>query len=377
MFQRVLASLHEAAMDDDAWPAASALIDEACGATGNSIVAGDGAGSKARILFATYFQRGQRREDLERDYFQNYFPHDERIPRLMQLPFSRMIHVPDLYTAGELKRSATFNEALTRYGTRRGLDVRLQIPQGTRVTWAIADPVKQGSWSSPQLDMIERLLPHIRQFVSFRQALASAEALGASLTGLLDNSRFGVIHLDRRGKILAVNTRARAIFLQGDGLLDEGGFLGALRPVDEERLMRLVAGALPASDRAPSGGSMMIRRAPALPGLTLHINPVTASQMDLGGSSVGALVLVADPESKPRIDAGTVAAALNLTPAQGRVAELLARGWSLVDIAVATGRSDNTIRSHRLQIHRKLGISRRAELVQLVRSVMELPPSRG
>ena len=75
--------------------------------------------------------------------------------------------------------------------------------------------------------------------------------------------------------------------------------------------------------------------------------------------------------------AGTVAAALNLTPAQGRVAELLARGWSLVDIAVATGRSDNTIRSHRLQIHRKLGISRRAELVQLVRSVMELPPSRG
>ena len=64
-------------------------------------------------------------------------------------------------------------------------------------------------------------------------------------------------------------------------------------------------------------------------------------------------------------------------PAQGREAELLARGWTLVDIAVATGRSENTIRSYRLQIHRKLGISRCAELVQLVRSVIELPPSWG
>ncbi len=33
-FERTLASLHDAMLDDSRWPGASALIDEACGLTG-------------------------------------------------------------------------------------------------------------------------------------------------------------------------------------------------------------------------------------------------------------------------------------------------------------------------------------------------------
>ncbi|MCE2484928.1 MAG: hypothetical protein J4F42_05410 [Desulfurellaceae bacterium] len=48
--------------------------------------------------------------------------------------------------------------------------------------------------------MIKGVLPHLRQFVRVRQALAGAEALGASLTALLDNTQIGIIHLDQRGQ---------------------------------------------------------------------------------------------------------------------------------------------------------------------------------
>ena len=37
-FERTLASLHDAMLDNARWPGASALIDEACGLTGNDLI---------------------------------------------------------------------------------------------------------------------------------------------------------------------------------------------------------------------------------------------------------------------------------------------------------------------------------------------------
>ena len=41
-FTHILASLYEAMLDDTQWPATSALIDAACGTTGNALVVGPG-----------------------------------------------------------------------------------------------------------------------------------------------------------------------------------------------------------------------------------------------------------------------------------------------------------------------------------------------
>ena len=114
---------------------------------------------------------------MEREYFKHYFPRDERIPRLRQLPDSQLVHVPDLYTEQELKTSPAYNEVLPVGGTQNGLNVRMEGPSGSRIVWAICDPVGTDDWSSDQLDMIRRLLPHIRQFVRVRQALADAGAV--------------------------------------------------------------------------------------------------------------------------------------------------------------------------------------------------------
>lgn len=78
--------------------------------------------------------------------------------------------------------------------------------------------------------MIERLLPHIRQFVHVRDVLVGAKVLGASLSGLLETTRCGVIHLDPRGRIVETNDRALGILRQADGLSDQGGFLSLFPP---------------------------------------------------------------------------------------------------------------------------------------------------
>ena len=66
-FERILAALYDAMLDDARWPAASALIDEACGITGNDLMVGEGPKDDIRALFIGSYYRGARREVLERE----------------------------------------------------------------------------------------------------------------------------------------------------------------------------------------------------------------------------------------------------------------------------------------------------------------------
>ena len=57
-FDRLLAGLYEAMLDDARWPAASALIDEVCGSKGNMLVSGGGGGEEdVDIFFARFCYR--------------------------------------------------------------------------------------------------------------------------------------------------------------------------------------------------------------------------------------------------------------------------------------------------------------------------------
>ena len=73
-FERILASLHDAMLDDSCRPGTSALIDEACDLTGNDLIISEGPKDDRRVLFVGAYCRGQRREDRERDYLENYIP---------------------------------------------------------------------------------------------------------------------------------------------------------------------------------------------------------------------------------------------------------------------------------------------------------------
>ena len=369
-FERILASLYEAMLDDTLWPATSALIDEACGIQGNGIMVGTGPRDAVRALFVGLYYRGERREDWEREYLEVYHPIDESVPRFRQLPDSRVVHVTDLYTAEELKTSLTYNEALHLGSAQNSLRVRLDGPDGSHITWGIHDPVASGGWESSQLTLIKGLLPYIRQFVRVRQALVGAEALGASVADLLDTPRIGVIHLDRRGQIIEANDRARAILRHGDGLSDRGGELRARGPADHAHLEGLLAGALPSAGVGVSG-SMLLRRPSGVLPLVVHVKPVVVSPPDYGARRVAVLVLLVEPGRPSRIDPDLVATTLGLTRAESQIAVALAHGQTVREIAGTTGRQVSSIHWHLKHIYRKLGVARQAELVQLVRAIIE------
>ena len=376
-FERIVDMLHEAMLDDAHWPETSALIDEACGASGSMLTVGGGPlRENAEIYLAKCFHRGEDRSEWQREYLRLYFATDESVPRLLRLPDGRIVPTADLFSEDERKTSLAYNEGYRRYRDHDGLSVRLDGPAGSHVVWGIAEPVDASGWTSFRVAMVARILPHLRRYVRVRSALADAGALGSSLAELLDNTHAGVIHLDRGGRVVEANDSARELLRSDDGLSDAGGTLHAAWPEDDTRLQALLARALPRLVGRGASGSMLLRRRSSLPRLALHVKPVAHREVDYRTRRVAALVLLADPVRRARVEPELVEAVLGLTPTQTEIAVLLAEGRTLREIAAATGREYNTVRAHLKQMFAKVGVSRQFEVAQAVLSLSSLPKSR-
>ena len=377
LFERVLRSIHEAALGKARWPTTASVINEVTRTKGNALMFGEGdTRAEAELFFLRLCHGRERRTDLEQRYLRDYWMRDESVPRIACMPEGQLVPTGDLYTELEKRTSPAYNEAWRDADMQNGLNVRLRGPGGSQIVWNIADSLAADGWDSAQIETIRHLLPHVHQFVRVRMVLADAAALASSLTGLLDNSRLSVIQLDRHGRIVAANDQASSLLRQGTGLSDKGGFLSACSSRENDMLQRLLARALPPLGVEASAGSMTIERPAARTRLVVHTTPVPGRGRNFRAQRVAALVLVVDPESRPRINAGLVAKALDLTAAESRLASMVGAGRTVRDIAAMTGRTEGTVRWHLKRIFRKQGISRQADLVQRVLSLDCLPRSR-
>ena len=374
LFERILVSLQQAAIDPSHWPTAADLIDRASGSRGDSLlISSDSRITRETISLWRICFGGQRYEDLEQEYFCAYWSHDERVSRIGWLRSGELVPTADLYTEDEKETSLTYNEFLAKIDMQQGLHVRQDGPDRSHIVWAFGDSVESRGWSSAQIAAIKRLLPHLRLFASMWQVLANARALNKSFAALLDNRSIGVVQLDREGRIVEANDVAMQLLRRRNGILDSGGYLRAQTRRENDRLGHLLAEAVPPFGVRGSAGSMTIRRPRSRTRLLVYVSPVAMQEWDFRPGRDAALVLVVDPDSRPRIDPGLVGEVMGLTPAESRLAVMLAEGHTLREIASATGRTEGTVRWHLKQIFHKQGISRQPELVRRVLSLERIP----
>ena len=115
-FRRVVRALNEAMLDDARWPQASAHIDQALGAKGSVMTFGDESPKgNIEIFFARSYYRGEDRAEWLREYFRDYYADDEHMPRVRQLPDSRIARVADLFSEQELRTSRMYNGVSRQY----------------------------------------------------------------------------------------------------------------------------------------------------------------------------------------------------------------------------------------------------------------------
>ena len=374
-FERVLENLYKAALGDVEWASVASMINDMIGTSGHSVTYVEtGRAGEPEIQLSRFFVGAERRDDLERLYYRDYYRRDEAIPRLAGLQDGELILKSDLYTDKEKKASAVYNEFRRINQTQHGFFIGLTGPDECGTVLSFGNSVERGGWGHDQIQAVRHLAPHLNQFARIRRALADAGALGATLFELLENRQSGVIQLDRRGRIAEANDRARGILLERDGLCDKVGVLAAVHPKENAELQRLVARSLTSYGVQGAGGSMKITRRKARVPLVLEIHPLPTVGRNYPASQVRTLVLVVDPAAPPRIDPDLAARLLGLTPTESRVAVAVATGRTVADTADALGCAATTVKTHLKRVYRKLGVHKQTELA---RRILSLEALRG
>ena len=375
LYDDVVAALQKAVLDPSSWSRAFGLIDEAVGIQGSTTVLAAGENTNdVRIFQFWYYDRGIRQKELEDLYLRDYYGVDERIPRVRRMPENKVVHIKDLYTNSELKRSPAYNEAMAICNGQNSLHVRFAGPNDSRITWVPNDPTDREGWSTGKLDLMRRLFPHLHHAICAQHTLSGAGILTSTLTDLLDATGLGIIQLDGRGRILDLNDRSKDLLRRRETLYDRQGFLHARRRQNNIEFQNLLARAIPSRGLVGYGGTIMFHRWPKPP-LLVQVHPVQDKGEEPRTWPIAAVVVVSDLPGRPNLDTEMVAQTLNFTGMESRVSVMLAEGKTVPVIAEELARKESTIRHHIKRMFTKHNLSRQAELIDLVRATAGAPKS--
>jgi DNA-binding CsgD family transcriptional regulator len=261
----------------------------------------------------------------------------------------------------------------------------LRSPDATAVARR-PEPLASGAWCSEPVGLQSNLPPELSEATQPAAAPPQVrwaqpanllhECDGATIECLLQQLPQAVILVDSKGTVGGLNERATAIVTQADGLIIHHGVLRCRHPDDTGALHRLLVDAdrRIASCAAESGRGLRIRRPVGRRPLTALINALRDKNTLRNAGAVIA-VLVNDPEHAPAFDTQMLRDWYDLTPAEARVAMLLASGLSVDEIVERLGIGANTARTHLKNIFAKTDTRRQGDLIRLLLSNPALGPA--
>lgn len=246
----------------------------------------------------------------------------------------------------------------------------------TQIVSGVLRERTRGPFGEAQRQLMQTLAPHLLQAVRIDRRLRQLKRERDAAGALADRMPFGVLMLDARGRVLAMNRAGEAIVLAGDGLAIVGG-LAAVRQRDNARLQALIRGAA-----GGNSGSMALPRPSGRRPYWLLLAPsggpaLQKAARDLwDGTRPAAVLFITDPERQPVVPAVALRQQYGLTAQEARVAVGLSEGRTLAETAAQLGIAKATAETYLKHIMRKLDVHSRAELIALLlrAGVPVIPP---
>jgi DNA-binding CsgD family transcriptional regulator len=243
--------------------------------------------------------------------------------------------------------------------------------QGSVVSFTNLRSRRVGLYRPEERAAFRSLIPHLKRALLLSRRLEAATAGRTLAFELLDRLPYGVVLLDGAGRVLHGNRAARSVLDAQDGLSVREGQLAAASSADTARLRRLVAAAARVTDGAgPSAGDLVLERPSGRAPYVLAACPLRAPAIDVAHQARVAL-FVTDPEGPAGSAELTLARVYRLTPAETRLAAVLAQGLCLSEAGARFGVSANTVRTQLKSLFAKTGTRRQSDLVRLL---LTLPP---
>lgn len=195
----------------------------------------------------------------------------------------------------------------------------------------------------------------------------------AAKTIALDRLDRGVLLIDAGGRVLFANRAAEAIIALRDGLTLVGDGLRAALPADTARLQTLIAETL----RGSAGATMRVARPSLAEPFLLLVAPALANGYRSIDPTPAAVIFVTALDQAIAPDLQLLAAALDLTAMEAKVAVSIAAGGGVPATARALQIRPNTVHTHLRRIFRKLSVNDQAALVRVLMRAATMLPANG
>ena len=354
-FSEVLDQIYEAAFLPDNWyPILDRLADL--------------AGAHGTVLFnpgatRTHALASRAINDLHHKMqAEGWANRNTRAARLLTIEHEGFIDEARYFTEEEVNTQPIFTEVMKPLGYGFGTSTFIRVPTGDAIILAVEKKAATGPVTPEAISRLDALRPHLARAammssrLEFERINAAVEAL--QMTGLPS----AVLRYD--GKVIAGNRLLEDFAPQV--IIAAHDFV-RFQYAPANKLMAEALEAARASDNSASRSFPLPRNEEAPPAV-VHLVPVRGSARDIFLSA--AFFLIVTPIDRSRVPtAETIQGLFDLTPAEARVARLLAAGNDVTLTAEQLSVGIETVRSHVKAILSKSGMPRQTDFVAAIASV--------
>jgi DNA-binding CsgD family transcriptional regulator len=292
-------------------------------------------------------------------YFQSDVPRRTEIAtRLIAANRAGFVRSGDVFTADEWEADPFRSEWARKWGFNHGIATAIRTLSDETIVFHLQRLEGEAQYSRREMLLLDSFRPHLARAgllaarLRLQRLRAAAEAL--AVVGL------PAAILDGRGRVMATNTlmqdlKSHMRWLSNDriGLID--------RTADSK--LRSASGKLQA--RQLSSTSSFVSRSADGDVAVCHVIATPGQSRDLfDGASAILIVSPLGPAAIP--DAGVLQSLFDLTPAEATVAQWIAEGRSISELAERRRISINTVRTQLRAVTTKLGVQRQAQVASLL-----------
>jgi DNA-binding CsgD family transcriptional regulator len=353
MDERIIDGLYEAAVLPEMWPPVLAQIAAAAGGVEAllSVVSPTGRGR--------WLTSSPDFDDIVRAHIE-YFPSNERTRRLLATPHAGFVIDSDVLSEAEMTAEPIYRDYLWPRGFGFGVATAIHAPTGDATVLHAEGRRADGPISRTAVNRLDALRPHLARAALIANRLDVERA--RNVAAVLEQVGLPAAVLGRGGRMLAANPPL--VEMMPTVLQDRPSRLTLARPTADA----LFTAALTMLEKAPYAAAVHSIPIPARdekPPVIVHVIPIRGAAHDIFSRSIA--ILVATPVVRGAGPSADVVQGLfDLTPAEARLAALIAAGHQPKAAAGMLGVTEGTARTTLKSVFAKTGLNRQADLIGLL-----------
>jgi DNA-binding CsgD family transcriptional regulator len=307
------------------------------------------------------------------DYARRHQAMNPGISDCMALRVGEWRHSAQTVDEDYVARSAFFRDFLVPRGGRHISTVKVLDDARVLALLTLVRGVAKPPLESAELGELDRILMHLRHAIATSIDLKRSASELEAPKRLLDQFSYAMFLIDEQRAIRARNSAADAALNAAEGFLEErSGALACRDPECDASLAQALRSLHLSSVHGAALPSRRFARLKNPDGCPIGLYAVAIrpdAAMGMFGPAPLALLIFHDPRQQFALDPFIVAEMFELSPAEAKVAVLLALGKAPDEIASAGGIAVSTVRAQIKSIFAKTGVSRQSELVALLRGM--------